>query len=222
MIPSAHAADQACVIESVAIRELVDYTRSVDVRIRELQAEAGRKTSCGVSSRGSIAAAERTAKIVDRAFIDTPIFDSTWLDFEFNILLAKNSESRAPVTRDAQIFVQIDKKINAAITSITNQCNLEDGVESGFILLLQQNESLENIYKQAALGKPNTSPIGFTPENQKIAKAINDNYIPPKTAACKDQTGTAQAIDKLNKSIEKTGTKNESALKDWRIALALL
>ena len=55
------------------------------------------------------------------------------------------------MTRDAQLFVQVDKKINAAITSIANQCNLEGSVENGFIVLLQQNQSLENIYKQAAI-----------------------------------------------------------------------
>lgn len=148
---SVNAAEETCVIESVAIRELVDYTRSVDLRIRELQKEATRQSNCGVSSRGSIAGAERTAKIVDRAFINAPIFDGSLLDFEFNILLAARSESRAPVTRDAQLFVQVDKKINAAITSIANQCNLEGSVENGFIVLLQQNQSLENIYKQAAI-----------------------------------------------------------------------
>ncbi len=93
---------------------------------------------------------------IDRAFIEIPIFDNTFLDFSYNIKLAMNGETRAPVTRDGLMFNQIEKKITGALAGATSQCNLSDSVKSGFISLLQENQALENIFKQAALGTPAT------------------------------------------------------------------
>jgi hypothetical protein len=91
---------------------------------------------------------------IDRSFIEVPIFDNTFLDFAYNIKLAINGETRAPVSRDGLLFNQIEKKITNALSTATSKCNLTDSISSGFTSLLQENQALENIFKQAALGTP--------------------------------------------------------------------
>ena len=78
-------ASQSCEIDGQAIPELIDYNKRIDTQLREIQSLAGKQSSCGVSSRGSIAAAERTVDTVDRAFLDFPVFDTTLLDYAYNI-----------------------------------------------------------------------------------------------------------------------------------------
>lgn len=123
--------------------------------------------------------------------------------------LAINGETRAPVTRDGLLFNQIEKKITGALATATATCNLSDSIKSQFIVLLQENQALENIFKQAALGTP-ASPTGLSEENVIIADAINTGYIPTATESCKDQNGTQDPIAKIQASIEKIGTTNES------------
>jgi len=74
--------------------------------------------------------------------------------------------------------------------------------------LLQQNQALENIFKQAVLGTPN-APTNLSPENIMVADAINLEYIPTSTEACKDQTGTQEGIAKIQAKIEKEGFGSE-------------
>jgi hypothetical protein len=94
--------------------------------------------------------------VIDRAFLEIPIFDNTFLDFAYNIKLAINGETRAPVTRDGLLFNQIEQRITGALAGATAQCNLNENIKSGFTTLLQENQALENIFKQAALGSPAT------------------------------------------------------------------
>lgn len=94
-------------------------------------------------------------------------------------------------------------------------------MRSGFQLLLQENQTLENIYKQAALGTPSSNFMGLSSKNIIVANAINLAYIPPATEACKDPNGTQEPIAKILKSIEAIGTKSESALADWKKGIAL-
>lgn len=139
--------------------------------------------------------------VIDRAFLEIPIFDNVFLDFAYNIRLAFNGETRAPVTRDGLLFNQIEKKITASLAVATGKCNLSDEVKSGFTSLLKENHVLENIYKQAALGTP-AVPTGLSPDNILVADAINIGYIPTATASCNDQNGTQDPIAKLEKAIE--------------------
>lgn len=99
------------------------------------------------------------------------------------------------------LFNQTEKKITAALAAATSKCNLSDEVKSGFMSLLQENQALENIYKQAALGTP-AVPTGLSPANILVADAINKGYIPTATAACKDQNGTQDPIAKMTTAIE--------------------
>jgi len=85
------------------------------------------------------------------AFLEIPIFDNTFLDFAYTIKLAVNGDARTPVVQQGAIFNQIEQKITAAITSVSNSCNLNSSVKDEFKTLLQQNQALENVYKQAAL-----------------------------------------------------------------------
>ncbi len=94
-------------------------------------------------------------------------------------------------------------------------------MRSGFQSLLQENQTLENIYKQAALGTPTYNYTGLSSINLVVADAINLAYIPTKTESCKDQNGTADPIAKIQKSIESIGAKSESVLVDWQKAIAL-
>jgi hypothetical protein len=109
---------------------------------------------------------------IDSALLRLPIFDDTFVDFLFNIKIAIDGDTRYPVLRDATIFTQAEKKITSSLMSITNQCNLTDSVKADYTSLLQQNQILENIYKQAALGRP-VVPTGLSDENARVALAIN-------------------------------------------------
>ncbi len=144
-----------------------------------------------------VASVEKTASVIDRAFLEIPIFDNTFLDFAYNIRLAINGETRAPVIRDGMLFNQIERKIIAQLSAATSKCNLSDDVKSGFTSLLQENQALENIYKQAALGTP-AVPTGLSPANLDIANAINKGYVPTATATCKDQNDTQDPIAKIS------------------------
>jgi hypothetical protein len=49
--------------------------------------------------------------ILDGSFLSIPSFDSTFLDFSYNIKTAMNGETRAAVSRDGLLFNQIERKI---------------------------------------------------------------------------------------------------------------
>ena len=168
----------SCQIESAPLPQLVQYMKSVDTKLEALKKEWSSTSNCSVPSGGISASVDRTLSTVDRAFIELPIFDNTFLDFSYNMKLAINGETRAPVTRDGLLF------------------------------------------NQAALGTP-ASPTGLSEENVIIADAINTGYIPTATESCKDQNGTQDPIAKIQASIEKIGTTNESWLTDWKKAIAM-
>jgi hypothetical protein len=144
-----------CAIESGPIRELGAYTQSVDARIAELL-KISRQATCGVSKTGASASAERVADGIDSAFSQVFSFDNTFLDFLYTIKLSVNGESRSPVTRDGLIWNRIEQRITGAMTTSANQCGLDGDVRTGFQSLLSGNSTLENIYKQAALGTVST------------------------------------------------------------------
>lgn len=131
-----------------------------------------------------------------------------FLDFLYNIKLALLGETRAPVSRDGLLFNQVEKRITGALGTATNKCNLSESVKSGFVSLLQENQALENIFKQAALGTP-AVPTGLSTENIRVANAINTGYIPPATESCKDQNNLQDPIALFMNKIESNGRKNE-------------
>ena len=203
-----------CTIESGPIPEITKYIASVDIKLTALNT----KNTC--SKIWVVASAEKTMDLIDRAFLEIPIFDNVFLDFVYNIRLSLNGETRAPVTRDGLLFNKIEKKITASLAVATGKCNLSDEVKSGFTSLLKENHILENIYKQAALGAP-AVPTGLSPDNILVADAINIGYIPTATVSCKDQNGTQDPIAKLEKAIEWIGTTNEAWLSDWKKAITM-
>jgi hypothetical protein len=144
-----------CAIESGPIPEIGAYTQSVDARITELL-NLSRQATCGVSKVGASASAERVADSIDSAFSQVFSFDNTFLDFLYTIKLSVNGESRSPVTRDGLIWNRIEQRITGAMTTSANQCGLDGIVRTGFQSLLSENSTLENIYKQAALGTVST------------------------------------------------------------------
>jgi hypothetical protein len=140
-----------CAIESSPIPEIVQYSQSVDTRITELLIQS-RKATCGVSKTGASASAGRVKDAIDSAFSQVSSFDNTLLDFFYTIKLSVNGESRSPVTRDGLIWNRIEQRITGAMTTSADQCGLDGVVWTGFQSLLSENNTLENIYKQAALG----------------------------------------------------------------------
>jgi hypothetical protein len=210
----------SCKIEDAPIKELVNYSKSVDARLDELKKEATNKTNCWIAPSGPVAKAERSVSVLDGAFLSTPSFDSSFLDFTYNIRTAVNGETRRAVSRDGMLFTQIERKIVGALSVASNQCNLSPSIKSWFTVLLQQNQALENIFKQAVLGTPN-APTNLSPENIMVADAINLEYIPTSTEACKDQTGTQEGIAKIQAKIEKEGFGSEKWIQEWKKAIAL-
>lgn len=208
-----------CSIQNGPIAELAEYTRSVDTKLTNIKSQ-GNPASCGITKAGASSSAERTLEVIDKAFLEVPIFDNTFLDFQYNIKIAVNGETRAPVSRDGTLFTQTEKKITGAISNMANTCNLNDDIKWEFKTLLIENQALENIFKQAALGVP-SNPIGLSEKNIELANAINANYNPTATEWCKDQNGLEEGMAKIMKWIEKIWQKNDSALADWKKAIAM-
>lgn len=152
--------------------------------------------------------------VIDRVFsqatVSPSIISDTFLDFLYNIRTTISGDARPPVTRDGNIFIQIDAQINSGLASVTRSCNLESTTEAGFVGLLRENHTLENIFKQAAMGTP-TAPSGLSDKNLLIAKAINTGYIPTATEACETTQGKSfdEVITKLTQLVEGNGVKNE-------------
>ena len=214
-------ADASCQIENAPIPELAEYTRTVDARITVLIADSRRLWSCGITQNWASVSAEKTIATIDRAFLEIPIFDNTFLDFLYNIQIATNGETRAPVLRDGTIFSTTEQRITRAIANVANTCTLDWAVRSGFQSLLQENQVLENIYKQTVLGTPVPEPTWLSPSNIIVANAITRWYIPTATESCKSQTGIAELTAKLQKSLESIGAKSEWVLVDWKKWIAL-
>jgi hypothetical protein len=210
----------SCKIENAPIKELVAYSKAVDTELDRLRKEATNKTNCGIAPGGAAANAERSLSILDGSFLSIPSFDTTFLDFSYNVKTAMNGETRAAVSRDGLLFNQIEKKITWALSVATNQCNLSPSIKSGFTTLLQQNNTLENIFKQAVLGTP-WAPVNLSEANTLVAEAINVEYIPTATESCKDQNGTQDAIATLQQKIEKVWFGSESGIAEWKKAIAL-
>ncbi len=210
----------SCAIESGPIKELAEYSKSVDARITELRKEASNMPSCGAPIWGVVSSVDRTISTVDGAFSQIPNFLNLFLDFLYNIKLAISGEARSPVMNQGKIFNQIENKITKAIDASANRCALSESISQAYVSLLRQNQALENIFKQAALGTPAT-PTWLSTENIIVANAINLGYIPPATESCKDLNGTQDPIATIQKAIEFIGAKNESALSDWKKAIAM-
>lgn len=166
-----------CTIESAPIPEVARYSQAVDARIAELL-KTSRQATCGVSKVGASSSAERVTDSIDSAFSQVFSFDNTFLDFLYTIQLSVNGESRSPVTRDGLIWNRIEQRITGAMTTSANQCGLDGAVRTGFQSLLSENSTLENIYKQAALGTVSTDFGGLSESNTKVAEAINASYNP--------------------------------------------
>jgi hypothetical protein len=152
----------------------------------------------------------RTVEVIDRAFAQIPIFSNTFLDFLYNIRTLTSGNARSAVFRDGATFAQIEQQIATGISSVTSSCNLDDATQAGFMALLQENRTLENIYKQAALGTP-SEPTGLSDANIAVAKAINTGYIPTATEACESTQGKSfdEVMTKLTETIEFNGKSNE-------------
>ncbi len=131
-----------------------EYIRSVDTRIAEIKKQNSTKNNCGITGTGPSANAEKTVETIDRASLEIPIFGNMFTDFLYNIRLAASGEQRIPVIRDGRIFDQVENRITSAIAQTTTTCNLSDEAKSSFVELLKENNKLENIFKETALGTP--------------------------------------------------------------------
>ena len=213
-------AAESCTIESAPISEFVQYSRDVDTELARLSREGTREWACGISAGGASVWAERTASIIDGASTQLSYFPNLLLDFRYSIGLSTRGETRSPVMRDGILFSTIDARITRSLSSLASKCNLSDQIQSDYSRLLWDNQTLSNIFKQAALWVP-VEPSGLSSNNIVLARAINTAYIPTATASCKDQNNTWESVSKMLQSLEKWWAKSESVWTDWKKAIAL-
>ena len=170
-------AANSCRIESGPIPLLARYSHDIDTQIAALVV-SGRATGvCGITKNGASVSVERTSDIISSATTGFAYFPNLLLDFSYNIGVAINGETRAAVKEQGQIFALVDQRITRAIENVSNQCQLSDEVKSGFVSLLRENNTLSNVYKQAALGTPSTDFAGLSSSGQALAQAINDPVL---------------------------------------------
>ncbi len=210
----------SCQIEAGPIALLATYTRTLDTELTRLVWESQKAGSCGITRAWASASVERTIETIDRALLEVPLSTNILLDFRYNIEVAANGETRAPVMRDGQIFAQMSDRISNTISNISLRCTLDDPIRSSLSTLLSANQTLENIYKQAVLGVP-VIPTGLSPANTALAEAINTGYVPTATAWCKDSNNIEESIAKIMKSLEYLGSKNQNVWADWQKAILL-
>lgn len=109
-----------------------------------------------------------------------PLSTNILLDFRYNVETAINGESRAAVLEQGRLFTMISDRISSTIATMSNRCVLDGSIRSSLSSLLSENQTLENIYKQAVLGMPVES-TSLSSENAKLIQAINASYIPSAT-----------------------------------------
>ena len=211
----------SCEIESAPIPALAEYVRSVDARLAQVTMESQQLGVCGITQWWASSSVERTIDTIDRALLEIPLSTNMLLDFRYNIEVAANGETRAPVLRDGQIFARVGDRISSTIANIANRCTLDGSIRSSLSSLLSENQTLENIYKQAVLGVPTAQFSGLSQSGVLIATAINVSYIPPSTASCKDQNNVSESVAKMMKSLENLGTNNQNVWADWQKAILL-
>ncbi len=217
---------ESCTIESGPIPELAQYSRDVDTELTRLSRDGSQAWVCGISKSWASVWVERTLSVIDGASTRLSYFPNLLLDFRYNIQVAINGEAREPVMRDGILFSTIDARITRSLSTLASKCNLSDQIQSDYTRLLSDNQTLSNIFKQAALWVP-VEPSGLSLANLTLARSINSTYIPTATAWCIPKNnqsifdGIKTIIAVSLKKIETTGSKNDSVWTDWKKAIAL-
>ncbi len=210
----------SCQIESGPIPLMVVYTRTLDTELTRLVSASQAVWGCGITRGWASSSIDRTIETIDRALLEVPLSTNILLDFRYNIEVASRWEMRAPVIRDGQIWATTGDRISNTISNVANRCALTDPIRSSLSTLLTENQTLENIYKQAVLWVP-VIPTGLSPANTKLATAINMSYIPTATVGCKDSNNIEESVAKIMKSLENLGAKNQNVWADWQKAILL-
>lgn len=96
----------------------------------------------------------RTIDVLDKAKAEIPMMGDIILDFEYNIKMAFNGESRSAVAENGKVFAQMEQTLISTIDVLANKCNLDEASENIITSRIQLNHTLESLYKNTALDYP--------------------------------------------------------------------
>lgn len=158
LLPGMTFAAGTCSIENSTPPLLTKYIKEVQEKISETSRMSG---ACGAPKDGSFSNISKFEEVIDRIDAQNPVIPDTVTDFQYNITLAFNGESRDPVMRQGQVLRQLELNIIEALKSASYKCILDvkmSGKYSEFtpeLLLsstLTTNKKIESYFKQVAIG----------------------------------------------------------------------
>lgn len=145
------------------------------------------------------------------------MMNSLVTDFAFNITDAFNGESRSAVTRDSQLFLDLERKtLIPALDTLARNCQIENEKASTEMMeKIRYNHELEEYYKNVVLtrvGRDATDPV---------KSAIFDAYNKTATASCKNEFSQEDNVKTIIERMQRIGTGIDKSLTDWKQAIAL-
>jgi len=117
------ATEGTCSIENGPTPLLKNYLNATDARITSV-ISAGKKNNCN----GTFSNERKFLEAMDRIDIRSELDTNFVVDFQYNILIAAEGNSRYPVIRQGQIIHEKETKITNALKIVANNCNLETSV----------------------------------------------------------------------------------------------
>ncbi len=209
----------ACEIDNALSPELSKYKTKIAQVFSELQSK--NTASCGPNTNGWIWSANRALELIDIARIQTPIYNDISTDFQYKTVMITRGESRSAVEKNGELFWIIQKNIiNRAIESLANTCALTPELESTIVGYIRLNSALENIYKNAAIGKIIPSD-GIPDIYSRVYNEIIWKYNPDATKTCKNEFDFAETMEKTLESFSNGTFGISNAWEDWQQAIAL-
>jgi outer membrane lipoprotein-sorting protein len=216
---STFASEATCSIENTASSELAKYVKTVDTLTATMKSAAA---SCGTRSNGVISSSRRVLDVLDKAWITIPIFGDLGLDFQYNIKIAFDGESRSAVIRNGQEFRKVENLLQSTLSVLAQKCNLNEQNKTTITQLLRDNHALESFYKNTALGYPANVSTALQQAYPALVREIQENYTPKATAWCKNQELYEDMGAEIFERIGNISTGIEDGLKEWEYAIALI
>ncbi len=219
--PLAIFAGEWCAIDKWPWPELAKYIREVGRMTSEIRSQASANNQCNWVN-GSFTNEKKFTSLLDRIDAENPAFPNLIQDFQYNILLVANGDSRAPVRDQGIVLRNLETSIINTLKSVSSVCALgvsyQDGTfESALTAMLMKNKKVESYFKSVAVG--DTRNIDNI--NASLAWEIAANYTPEMTKSCKDTSNIADNVGKLLERIQNFGKKTEDSDKNWKEAIAL-
>ena len=218
----------SCSIENGPPKELSEYMKSFDELTREI---AGLKNNCQPPFKSETEQLSKIKKnlieFYDEAEIQSDLSSAFTTDFQYTIGVAFEGNTRMTVVNQWNTLMSLEKKIDAALASLSRSCNLDAplpsvGNRSARLVLRERLIYHRNVvayYKSVVTG--NITLPKWISETDTLFQSIAGNYNPTATESCTNEYKWADIIKKLQESVSSIGKNTGNALEWWKDAIAI-